>query len=115
MRGRRFVVVTVWIVVMGLCIPAMARTLYVAPDGDDLTAEADNPQQPFQSLTNAFQSLRNGDRLEIGSGKYTVTPGYPNTFYPLPDHAPMKLRNLTNVTVVGMGEVEIYGKDRETS
>lgn len=87
-----------------------ARTVYVSTAGDDWTAEAGNPKQPFASLTLACETLRNGDRLEIAQGIYEIVPGYPNQWYSLPDFAPLQLKNLTNVTIAGIGSVEIFGR-----
>ena len=93
------------------CLTADAgRTLYVSPTGDDASAAADDRTRPFKSMPAAFGSLRNGDRLEIQEGDYTITPGYPTTYFPLPDYAPMRVDSLTNVVIAGMGEVEIYGE-----
>ncbi|HEX7860591.1 MAG TPA: right-handed parallel beta-helix repeat-containing protein [Verrucomicrobiae bacterium] len=110
MHGFRAHFLSLLTLVGVLTVRIDARILYVTPQGNDATAEPDNPARPFQNLTNAFRNLRNGDRMEVGAGKYTVTPGFPNTYYPLPDKAPMKLQNLTNVSIIGKGDVEIYGE-----
>lgn len=87
-----------------------ARTVFVSPGGDDSTAQPEDPERPFKTLTKAFQSLQNGDRLEIGAGQYQVTPGFPTSYFPMPDYAPMRLENVTNVVITGIGQVEIYGE-----
>ena len=87
-----------------------ARILYVSTTGDNATAQPDNPNRPFRSLTAGCQELQNGDTLEIGAGIYQITPGYPTIYHPLPDYAPIQLSGLTNITIIGKGDVEIYGE-----
>lgn len=82
----------------------------MSPTGNDANAAPDDRTRPFKSMTAAFGSLLNGDRLEILEGHYTITPGYPTSYYPMPDYAPMRVDGLSNVVVAGVGEVEIYGE-----
>jgi hypothetical protein len=89
---------------------AQGRTIYVSPSGNDATAQPDDPASPFGTLTNACRALQNGDRLEIREGSYPITPGYPTSYFPMPDYAPMQLENLTNIVVTGVGTAEIYGE-----
>lgn len=89
---------------------AQAERVYVSPLGNDATAEPGNPDRPFASLTLAFRALGHGSVLEIAPGQYEIQPGYPTQWYSLPDFAPMQLKNLTNVAIVGRGDVEIFGR-----
>jgi nitrous oxidase accessory protein NosD len=86
------------------------RILFVDLGGDDATAEADNPERPFGTLTNAFRALQNGDQMVIREGRYEIVPGFPTSYFPMPDYAPLRLENLTNVTITATGTAEIYGE-----
>jgi hypothetical protein len=94
----------------GTRLETSGKTFYVAPDGEDETAQADNRLRPFKSLTKGVEALANGDTLEVAEGVYRVTPGYPSAPPGFADYAPMQLSGRTNLTIVGRGNVEIYGE-----
>jgi hypothetical protein len=86
------------------------RTLFIAPNGDDLSAVPDDSSHPYGTLECAFRALQNGDRLEVQAGNYQIQPNYPSPIYPEPSPGtPMPLMNLTNVVVIGNGQVDIFG------
>lgn len=71
--------------------PATARTLYVAPDGDDANSGLSR-EQAWKTVTRAADSTRAGDTVLIAGGVYVETvrvrssgsPGKPVTFKALP-------------------------------
>ena len=57
-------------IAMALTFTASASTLYVAPTGNDTTAQADDPGLPYKTVNAAITAAVAGDTVSIAAGTY---------------------------------------------
>ena len=97
---KKYIAFISWLVLLAL--PASASTLYVSTDGDDDTAQPDDPDLPFLTLQAALDQTSDGDTVRVASGTYPVTPIIVPWYEPLPDKmAPIQMIRKSNITIEG--------------
>ena len=69
--GRWTTVAALCVALLGFSGSALAATAYVAVDGNDATAELDDPDAPFLTLDAALDALpQDGGKISIGIGTF---------------------------------------------